>query len=307
MAKIYFLCTWLLSLSADCGGMHPQIEIVGGAELKQPFSLPWMAAIVYANSVSSNDGQVCGATIIGPRHALTAAHCADPKKNLPSMPDALAVEAGRHDLSKPAHEENPPHSARNRVLEIHHHPSSDAHDVAVLVLEREYPPEVYASIALNQNTKLGFQTGLKITAVGWGATDKLGEHYPSILQTLDLEVLSHEKCNHWYGAVLEHEFCAGRAGKDTCFGDSGGPTFQRVGGSYLLLGIESWGGDKCAESERPGVRASVAHHYDFIQSVLKNVPAGTPTPPAPSRCHATVSQGGWKKKCPKRCNSNGPV
>jgi len=286
-------------------------RIVGGKEVQPPFSFPWMAAIVYANKPNSYDGQVCGAVIIGPRHALTAAHCANPNKNMPHMSEALAVEAGRHDLSRLAEEENPPHSEPNRVLEIYRHvPRHDLHDVAVLVLEREYPPEVYSSLALNQDTSLGFQAGLKVTSIGWGATDVAGKQYPKKLQTLDLEVLDHDQCGRWYknyGQVHDFEFCAGYAGKDTCFGDSGGPTFRVVDGSYVLLGIESWGGEKCALANRPGVRASVAHHYDFIKSKLGNLVAPTVTPPAqvPSpQCSALTGGRHWQHKCTRVCNNH---
>merc|ERR1712232_611738 len=114
----------------------------------------------------------------------------------------------------------------------------------------------YSSVVLNEDTSLGFQIGLEVSTIGWGATDVHGRQYPRKLQRIDLEMLDHKRCDQWYTGynhVADFEFCAGYGGKDACFGDSGGPTFRKIDDSYVILGIESWGGEKCAIANRPGV------------------------------------------------------
>ena len=63
--------------------------------------------------------------------------------------------------------------------------------------------------------------------------------------------------------------CAGYAkgGKDSCVGDSGGPLMCRApsDGTYKLIGLVSWGGDKCAQAHEPGAYTRVEKYVDWIK------------------------------------------
>jgi hypothetical protein len=264
-----------------------------------------MAAIIRANYGNSHDGHICGATIIAPKHALTAAHCVD-QTSVKGGSDPLTLEAWRHDLSIPASQESP-HSARNDVIAVHrYHPTSWLHDVAVLELEYEYPSEVYSMVVLNQDSSLENQDDRRVTCSGWGGTNQQGTQYPDKLQTVGLNILNSNTCSQLhqdasgYG-VYSWEFCARKVNKDSCFGDSGGPLYETYtsGGTtyYQINGIVSWGGAECAAWDEPGVYASVADHYDFIQSKLPVPPTPVPTADA---CTSKGS-GWWATKCPEKC------
>jgi secreted trypsin-like serine protease len=61
---------------------------------------------------------------------------------------------------------------------------------------------------------------------------------------------------------------------DACVGDSGGPLTAGAGGRQRLIGVVSWGPNRCA-SRRPGVYTRVATATEFLISA--GVPVGAPT------------------------------
>merc|ERR1719361_1332154 len=110
-------------------------------------------------------------------------------------------------------------------------------------------------VVLNKDSALESQDGRSATCIGWGATNKGASDYPATLQTVDLDLLNSKTCSQLHQAAGNHtvkkfEFCAKGKKKDSCFGDSGGPLYETYmsGGSmyYLITGIVSWGGNKCA-------------------------------------------------------------
>jgi secreted trypsin-like serine protease len=67
-------------------------------------------------------------------------------------------------------------------------------------------------------------------------------------------------------ATAASAVAAGKKGEDTCFGDSGGPLFDRVSGRYRQIGITSFGYG-CATTRFPGVYTEVnaPRVQDFIE------------------------------------------
>ena len=70
-----------------------------------------------------------------------------------------------------------------------------------------------------------------------------------------VQVVSHEVCaaamDPWmaavgYGSIDAGFLCAGAAGKDACYGDSGGPLTSDSGDQAVLIGAVSTG-DGCAK------------------------------------------------------------
>ncbi|KAK3571127.1 hypothetical protein QTP86_001921 [Hemibagrus guttatus] len=101
---------------------------------------------------------------------------------------------------------------------------------------------------------------------GWGNQINTGVIYASVLQCLNLPVLSHSKCEGAYGSrVTNNMFCAGylEGGKDSCQGDSGGPVVC----NGELKGVVSWG-DGCALPGFPGVYAEVCRYTDWVNSIM---------------------------------------
>uniref|UniRef100_A0A8C1K529 trypsin n=1 Tax=Cyprinus carpio TaxID=7962 RepID=A0A8C1K529_CYPCA len=103
----------------------------------------------------------------------------------------------------------------------------------------------------------------KCLVSGWGRT---AAGSASVLQCLNLPVLSEKTCKHAYGkTITENMFCAGfvKGGKDSCQGDSGGPVV--CGGQ--LKGFVSFGRD-CDKPDHPGVYADVCRYTEWMKSTI---------------------------------------
>ena len=62
--------------------------------------------------------------------------------------------------------------------------------------------------------------------------------------------------------------CAGKGGRDTCNGDSGGPLLaDQLGGGWAVVGITSFGVD-CAREDFPGVYTRVDQYLPWIRQYL---------------------------------------
>ena len=116
--------------------------------------------------------------------------------------------------------------------------------------------------------------GRLATVIGWGNTTSVppfggGEvDFPRRLREAEVPVVSDAEAREAYGRVYNPRtmVAAGKKGKDTCFGDSGGPLFDRVSGRYRQIGITSFGYG-CARIRFPGVYTEVnaPRVLDFIE------------------------------------------
>ncbi|XP_041334264.1 prostasin-like, partial [Pyrgilauda ruficollis] len=123
------------------------------------------------------------------------------------------------------------------------------------------------------------------------------------LQQLEVPLLSQRHCRCLYalgtapgdtpGTPAGDTICAGlpQGQRDACQGDSGGPLACRLGGTWHLAGVVSWG-DACGVPGRPGVYTGVSPHLSWILSLVpelaprhppRDVPEATPEPPG-GRC-----------------------
>jgi secreted trypsin-like serine protease len=69
-------------------------RIVGGQEVNPSFRYPFLAAVLRSNAPSSGpvvNSQFCGASRVGPRHFLSAAHC--------QLTAGMLIESPRHNLN----------------------------------------------------------------------------------------------------------------------------------------------------------------------------------------------------------------
>ena len=108
---------------------------------------------------------------------------------------------------------------------------------------------------------------------GWGATLNFSNPSPAILQEVTVRTMTTEKCREKYGesSISEHMLCASNPGKDSCWGDSGGPlAVLGQDGSYRIIGVVSWGLG-CARPQYPGVYTRVTSHLDWILEVQGNL------------------------------------
>ena len=233
---------------------NPVPRIIGGTPLTTG-EMPWMV------SLQQDNQHFCGGSLIAPGWVLTAAHCVEG----PAW--GLQVRADFIDLSDPFGGQSAD------VAEVFIHPDYEmgaAADIALLKLDT--PIEGVTTIGLADEA---FMTtygapGALASVSGWGVTQMDGD-IPSILQTVDVPLVSRDQCNSpsaYDGSIAETELCAGYAagGKDSCQGDSGGPLMLLRQGQYVQAGIVSWG-EGCALPDRYGVYARVASFNDWISEV----------------------------------------
>ncbi|XP_076309313.1 serine proteinase stubble-like [Tachypleus tridentatus] len=147
-------------------------------------------------------------------------------------------------------------------------------DLALVELEApvKYRPHI-APICLPSNED--FLIGRNASITGWGRL-KEGGVLPSILQEVQVPIISNHKCKIMFLAAGRREYipdifmCSGleEGRKDSCQGDSGGPVqVQGEDGRWFLAGIISWG-IGCGEPNLPGVCTRISKYKTWI---LKNI------------------------------------
>uniref|UniRef100_I3N156 Transmembrane serine protease 9 n=1 Tax=Ictidomys tridecemlineatus TaxID=43179 RepID=I3N156_ICTTR len=255
----------------DCGlqpGWRSAGRIVGGLEAV-PGEVPWQA------SLREDKEHFCGATVIGARWLVSAAHCFNEFQD----PSQWVAFTGTTHLSG-----SEASAVRSRVVRIAKHPSYNPDtadfDVAVLELARALPLGRYIQPACLPAPTHVFPPGRKCLISGWGYLKEDFLVKPEVLQKATVELLDQALCAGLYGPSLtDRMVCAGYLDRkvDSCQGDSGGPLVcEEPSGRFFLAGIVSWG-IGCAEAGRPGVYARVTRLRDWILQATSTASK----PPAP--------------------------
>ena len=99
-----------------------------------------------------------------------------------------------------------------------------------------------------------------VTVSGWGTTTMYGDS-PERLQRVQIPILPQWECELFYRKrnITEYMFCAGRAGRSACHGDSGGPVVY----NGIQVGLVSWG-LSCQRPDYPVVYTNIIKLRDWI-------------------------------------------
>jgi trypsin len=270
----------------NCGTMAGINRIVGGWE-EDIVSHPWQT--FFQGCDIRNECNSCGASIIGPRWAITAAHClsgAEPTtnrirtgfifgtNNLEDFSGPNKAQFWRDAVMLVMHEEYQKKTGKNDIglvkndkfwIDGSNWDFSDPNDAAAR--------GVFPICLPARDFCLGKSANLMAT--GWGATDKKGRG-EKILRGIYLPLLHLAECRihhgstsrapKWKNAKIDATMtCAGaELGVDTCYGDSGGPLIYRDGSDITTLyGATSWGMG-CGRTGYPGVFARVSAYRTWI-------------------------------------------
>jgi secreted trypsin-like serine protease len=231
-------------------GSGPTPRIVGGQPAPAG-AYPWMTALVRAGE-APRTGHRCGATLIGPRRLLTAAHCLTEEE-----PKRLDAVVGAERLSAEDGE---------RIGIARYATDPGRADLALLKLARR-APEPPLALAGPGDEPL-YAPGQTARALGWGLTSQNGRRGTDLLRQVDVPIVSDEECALAYQDSHppfrgKKEICAGAAGRDACGGDSGGPLLvSDSAGTPKQVGVVSFGRG-CGRARFPGVYSEVPARLDF--------------------------------------------
>ncbi|NXM65226.1 TMPS9 protease, partial [Serilophus lunatus] len=256
----------------ECGGrpgFSKPSKIVGGTDASRG-EIPWQV------SLKEDSRHFCGATIIGDRWLLSAAHCFNE-----TNPEEIEAYVGTTSLN--GTDEN---TVKANVTRVIPHPLFNPmildFDVAVLELARplvfnKYIQPVCLPLAVHK-----FPVGKKCLISGWGDLQEGNDSKPEILQKASVGIIDQNTCNFLYNfSLTDRMICAGflEGMVDSCQGDSGGPlACEATPGVFYLAGIVSWGFG-CAQAMKPGVYSRITKFTAWILDTISQLPSpGTGTP-----------------------------
>jgi secreted trypsin-like serine protease len=294
MRRVNVLIPQLFLLAGLMLGMNGQAfadtdtEMIVGGTAAPDGKYPWQVRL-YSN-MDDTIG-FCGGSIIAPQWVLTAGHCLIDS-------DAVVVGYGSSDRTQTKKIES------EKVIVHPGYIAGEKADLALVKLKQPIPDAVAISFADAAKEQALMPAGATVTVTGWGAiwdfqafqnaVDVMAGRKsvsekklltneeleaPRKLHEVDIEVIDPKECKAVYESLQVPDFVVGdteicatgpTGGKDSCFGDSGGPLIVADKGNdkgYTQVGIVSWG-PQCGNPLFPGVYTRVSSFSDWIEKNL---------------------------------------
>ncbi|XP_040596276.1 serine protease 44-like [Mesocricetus auratus] len=250
--------TWIPTTSG-CG--HRTARIVGGQPAAER-KWPWQVSL----QVRHTSSHICGGSLISKWWVMTAAHCVfghlDYQVSM-GMVDLLAdkaVEIPVQDII--VHRD---FSVMRTIV----------HDIALALLAFPVNYSGYIQPVCLPHKTLMVAAGTRCWVTGWGRVIE-GGRSSRVLREVELSIIRHEECNQLFKdnagkiftVVQEGVVCGySKEGGDSCQGDSGGPLVCEFNGTWVQVGIVSWG-IGCGRGGLPGVYTEVSYYKDWIVKEL---------------------------------------
>jgi secreted trypsin-like serine protease len=207
-------------------GAEPGEESIIGGTASPPGK--WPDAVAVLGAAGS-----CTGTLIAPDVVLTAGHCAaaNPTRVIANTTDYAAAGGSTATVKTTTAYPN----------------WETSYDVAVIVLNTPITTVTPRRLGTACTFQQGFTPGTNVHLVGFGSTDVQGGGTNSRLNEVMAPVTDPVCTTTGQGCVAAvapgGEFIVGGNGKDTCFGDSGGPVYLDTPRGTVVVGAVSRGLD----------------------------------------------------------------
>ena len=242
-----------------------------------------IASLSVSETAQLQQESTCGASFLGDKWVLTAAHCVED-----GNPLGFKMNVGEYDLSD---------GAENAIdiANIYIHPLYDTdsinNDIAIIELVSSVDATAVQIADVETTEQYAIENSVA-TVAGWGGRVGYAPNngptsdYPEILHKVDLALSTNQQCKEALAATLNTSvnntgitdvmICAAipEGGKGSCQGDSGGPLVINTGSGVQQVGIVSWGYG-CAEGGYPGVYTRVSEFKPWIAAITQGIAVTT--------------------------------
>jgi hypothetical protein len=260
-----------------------QTKITGGTNAAIS-DFPWQVYYVSGNFL-------CGGSIIGDTWVVSAAHCTrnNDGSSIPAVNMSIKVGATSPQVAS----NGKTYLISNVIVHSGYNSQSLENDIALLKISEpiNFPNATPIKLISPYDVSNGaIDPGVMSWVTGWGLTSVTPQILPSVLQKVQLPIVSNAQAATVWGSIPGTDIMAGylNGNKDACSGDSGGPLVVPVFDGYKLAGIVSWGSNNC---NTYGAYTSVSDLETWIRTNTGIIQEYTPPSPVGDTiiCHGTDS------------------
>jgi secreted trypsin-like serine protease len=261
------------TMGEDYTGTIPVVSVTQEDGLILLEQVGSVASLLVSETTELQQDSSCGASFLGGKWVLTAAHCVDSENA-----SQFKMNVGEYDLSDGA--EN-----AIEIANIFIHPLYESggfnNDIALVELVSTVDSPAVEIAQPEVTNQYAVENSLA-TVAGWGGRVgyESGEgptsDFPDVLHQVDLQLMTNEQCIDTLDTnntiVTSNMICAAieEGGKGSCQGDSGGPLVINTGSGIQQVGIVSWG-IGCAAAGLPGVYTRVSQYQDWISAIINGI------------------------------------
>ncbi|EAW64785.1 hCG2041452 [Homo sapiens] len=246
--------------SQACG--HRVSRMIGGLPAPNK-KWPWQVSLQTSNI------HHCGGSLIDRRWVLTAAHC---------VFRGCGWEGGRWLLAGIGRWDQAWKHLEDIIFPSNFDFATLTSDIALALLAYSVNYSSHIQPACLPEKLFEVEAGTECWVTGWGqVSESVSGPMPLVLQETELNIMRHEKCCEMLKnkniskskMVTRGTVCGyNDQGKDACQGDSGGPLVCELNGTWVQVGIVSWG-IGCGRKGYPGVYTEVSFYKKWIIDHLR--------------------------------------